>query len=178
MGACVLPQVSEPQAGLRCGVVERRELDRCVEALRQGAEPRNGAKVTVHSGSLPAVGTPAPDFTLPSTAGVDVTLSSLRGKNVLLAFFPRAFTRVCTQEMCSLSEDYGRFRDANTDVLPISVDSIPTLQDFKEKERLTVDLLSDFKRDVSRSYGTLIEDSFVSNRAYVLVGPDGVVRWA
>ena len=80
--------------------------------------------------------------------------------------------------MCSLSDDYGRFRDANTEVLPISVDPISTLRDFKEKERLTVDLLSDSKGEISRSYGTLIEDAFVSNRAYVLVGSDGTVRWA
>jgi peroxiredoxin len=124
------------------------------------------------------VGTPAPDFTLPSTSGSDVTLSSLRGKNVLLAFFPLAFTRVCTQEMCSFSEDYGLFRDADTEVLPISVDSVPTLQEFKAKERLTVDLLSDFKREVSRRYGTLDEEKFLSKRAYVLIGPDGLVRWA
>ena len=128
--------------------------------------------------SIPTVGTPAPDFTLPSTSGEDVTLSRLRGKNVLLAFFPLAFTKVCTQEMCALTEDYGRFRDANTEVLPISVDSVPTLREFKAKERITVDLLSDFKREVSRRYGTLIEDKFFSNRAYVLVGPEGLVRWA
>ena len=128
--------------------------------------------------SLPAVGTPAPDFTLPSTAGTDVTLSGLRGKNVLLAFFPLAFTRVCTQEMRSITEDYGRFRDANTEVLPISVDSLPALREFKAKERLTTELLSDFKREVSRRYGTLIEDKCFSNRAYVLVGPEGLVRWA
>jgi peroxiredoxin len=127
--------------------------------------------------SLPPVGSPAPDFTLPSTAGVDVTLSKLRGKNVLLAFFPLAFTSVCTQEMCSFSEDYGRFRDANTVVLPISVDSVPTLKEFKTKERMTVDLLSDFKREVSRRYGTLLEDKFFSNRAYVLIDPEGIVRW-
>ncbi len=128
--------------------------------------------------SLPAVGTPAPDFTLPSTSGIDVTLSRLRGKNVLLAFFPLAFTKVCTEEMCSLTEDYGRFRNANTEVLPISVDSVPTLREFKAKERLTVELLSDFKREVSRLYGTLIEEKFFSNRAYVLIGPDGLVRWS
>jgi peroxiredoxin len=127
--------------------------------------------------SLPEIGTPAPDFTLPSTAGVDVTLSRLRGKNVLLAFFPLAFTRVCTQEMCSFTEDYSRFREANTVVLPISVDSIPTLREFKAKERIGVDLLSDFKREVSRSYGTLLEDKFFSNRAYVLIDPAGMVRW-
>lgn len=127
---------------------------------------------------LPAAGAPAPDFTLPSTAGSDVTLSRLRGKNVLLAFFPLAFTRVCTQEMCSFSEDYSRFQDTNTVVLPISVDSIPTLNEFKAKERITVDLLSDFKREVSRRYGTLLEDKFFSNRAYVLIDPNGIVRWA
>ena len=127
--------------------------------------------------SLPPPGSPAPDFTLPSTAGVDVTLSLLRGRNVLLAFFPLAFTSVCTQEMCSFSEDYSRFRDANTVVLPISVDSIPTLKEFKAKERITVDLLSDFKREVSRRYGTLLEDKFFSNRAYVLIDPQGIVQW-
>ena len=128
--------------------------------------------------SLPAPGTAAPDFTLPSTAGVDVTLSKLKGKNVLLAFFPLAFTKVCTQEMCSFTEDYSRFRDANTVVLPISVDSVPTLREFKAKERIGVDLLSDFKREVSRSYGTLLEDKFFSNRAYVLIDPAGMVQWA
>src|SRR6185503_16200614 len=128
--------------------------------------------------SLPPPGTPAPDFTLPSTAGVDVTLSKLRGRNVLLAFFPLAFTSVCTEEMCSFTEDYSRFRDANTVVLPISVDSIPTLKEFKAKEHITVDLLSDFKREVSRRYGTLLDEKFFSNRAYVLIGPQGLVRWA
>jgi peroxiredoxin len=79
--------------------------------------------------------------------------------------------------MCSFSEDYGRFRDANTEVLPISVDSVPTLREFKAKERISVELLSDFKREVSRRYGTLLEDKFFSNRAYVLIDPEGIVRW-
>jgi len=127
--------------------------------------------------SLPAVGSPAPDFTLPSTSGSQVTLSQLKGRKVLLAFFPLAFTRVCTTEMCSFSEDYGAFEDAETEVLPISVDSIPTLREFKAKERISVDLLSDFKREVSRRYGTLLEDRFHSNRAYILIDRDGIVRW-
>jgi peroxiredoxin len=80
--------------------------------------------------------------------------------------------------MCSFTEDYGRFRDANTVVLPISVDSVPTLREFKAKEHISVDLLSDFKREVSRSYGTLIEDKFFSNRAYVLIDEGGIVRWS
>jgi peroxiredoxin len=57
------------------------------------------------------------------------------------------------------------------------VDSVPTLREFKAKERISVEMLSDFKRDVSRRYGTLLEDKFFSNRAYVLIGPDGLVRW-
>ena len=126
---------------------------------------------------LPAVGTPAPDFTLPSTSGQPVTLSALRGKSVLLAFFPLAFTSTCTAELCAFSEDLGKFQSANTVVLPISVDSVPTLKEFKAKERMTVDLLSDFKRDVSRTYGTLLEDKFFSKRAYVLVDRGGTVRW-
>ena len=127
--------------------------------------------------SVPAVGTAAPDFTLPSTSGSDVTLSKLRGNNVLLAFFPLAFTRVCTTEMCSFSEDLAAFREADTEVLPISVDSIPTLREFKAKEQFSVDLLSDFKRDVSRRYGTLVEELFFSSRAYILIDRGGIVRW-
>ena len=127
--------------------------------------------------ALPAVGAPAPDFTLPSTSGTDVTLSALKGKNVLLAFFPLAFTRVCTVEMCAFTEDFDAFASRDTVVLPISVDSVPTLQEFKRKERIGVDMLSDFKRDVSRQFGTLHEERFFSNRAYVLVDREGVIRW-
>lgn len=128
--------------------------------------------------TFPVPGTPAPDFTLPGTGGADVTLSALRGRNVLLAFFPLAFTSVCTAEMCDFTADYGQFASSDTVVLPISVDSIPTLQEFKKKEKLSVDLLSDFKREVSRLYGTLIEERFFSNRAYVLIDRTGVVRWS
>lgn len=128
--------------------------------------------------SLPPVGSLAPDFTLPSTSGKDVTLSGLRGKNVLIAFFPLAFTSTCTSELCAFSEDYDSFRDGETEVLPISVDSVPTLKEFKQKERLSVDLLSDFKREVSRRYGTLMESTFFSNRAYILIDKVGIVRWS
>ena len=63
-------------------------------------------------------------------------------------------------------------------VLPISVDSVPTLKEFKAKYGMHADLLSDFKREVSRAYGVLIEDRFYSNRAYFLIDREGVVRWA
>ena len=127
--------------------------------------------------TVPAVGSPAPDFTLPSTSGQEVTLSMLKGKAVLLAFFPLAFTSTCTTELCAFTDDYTRFHAAGVEVLPISVDSIPTLREFKTKERIGVELLSDFKREVSRRYGTLLEERFFSNRAYILIDRDGVVRW-
>jgi len=127
--------------------------------------------------SLVAIGQVAPDLTLQSTTGGPIALSGFRGRKVVLAFFPLAFTSVCTAEMCAFSEDYGRFADADTVVLPISVDSVPTLKEFKAKERLSVDLLSDFKREVSRQYGMLDEERFLSRRGYVLIDREGIVRW-
>ena len=127
--------------------------------------------------ALPATGTPAPDFTLPATSGQNVTLSELKGKKVLLAFFPLAFTGTCTAELCAFTEDYSQFERQGAVVLPISVDSIPTLKEFKAKERISVELLSDFKREVSRQYGVLNEERFFSNRAYVLIDAAGIVRW-
>jgi peroxiredoxin len=127
----------------------------------------------------PVIGQPAPDFSLPSTAGKDVTLSSFRGdSSVLLAFFPLAFTSTCTAELGSFSADYAQFEALGTRVLPVSVDSIPSLREFKAKERLSIDLLSDFKRDVCRLYDTLLADKFFSRRAYFLVDQAGTLRWA
>ncbi|MGH2625064.1 MAG: redoxin domain-containing protein, partial [Anaerolineales bacterium] len=117
--------------------------------------------------AAPKVGDPAPDFTLPSTSGGEVTLSAFKGKkNVLLAFFPAAFTGVCTAENCAFTEDDSQFENADTVVLPISVDNVPSLKEFKAKYSMKQDLQSDFKRDVSRKYGTLLEDKFLSRRAY------------
>ncbi len=134
--------------------------------------------MTAATGAGPQIGAPAPDFTLPSTAGVDMTLSAYRGRqNVLLAFFPLAFTSTCTAEVCAFTEDYDQFASADTVVLPISVDSTATLKEYKSKYQLRQDLLGDFKRAVSRLYGTLLEDRFHSARAYFLIDKQGVLRW-
>jgi peroxiredoxin len=127
--------------------------------------------------TVPSVGSVAPDFTLASTSGTPVTLSSLRGRNVLLAFFPLAFTSTCTAELCDMRDDWDQFAGADTVVLPISVDSTASLGEFKQKYAMKSDLLSDFKRDVSRLYGVLIEDRFFSTRAYFLIDGAGTIRW-
>jgi peroxiredoxin len=125
-----------------------------------------------------AVGTAAPDFTLPSTSGEMVTLSAFRDKKrVLIAFFPAAFTGTCTAELCEFSEDYSQYVDHRTEVLPISVDQLPTLKALQKAEHITVQLLSDARREVSRTYGVLDESKFTARRAYVLVDEEGVVRW-
>ena len=129
------------------------------------------------SASVPPIGAPAPDFTLPSTSGQPVTLSALRGRNVLIAFFPLAFTSTCTEELCDMRDDWDQFAGANTVVLPISVDSTPTLVEFRNKHTMKSELLSDFKRDVARKYGVLLEDRFFSTRAYFLVDRAGLIQW-
>src|SRR5437016_12350402 len=98
--------------------------------------------------STPRAGDPAPDFTAKSTSGQPVTLSSFRGKkNVLLAFFPLAFTGTCSVELKCFTEDYDQFASKDVEILPISVDSVDSLKEFKSKLRMKTDLLSDFKRD-------------------------------
>ena len=126
----------------------------------------------------PAAGAPAPDFTLQSTSGRAVTLSSFAGRHVLLAFFPAAFTSTCTTELCAFTEDFDQFAGHGVEVLPISVDAVPSLAEFKRRYDMKVDLLSDFKREASQAYGTLWQDAFFSNRAYFLIDKAGVVRWA
>jgi len=128
---------------------------------------------------MPQPGQLAPDFTLPCTNGESVTLSSYRGeKNVLLAFFPLAFSRVCTTEMCAFTEDYEQFAGHDVVVHPISVDSHYALKEFKAKHAMTVDMLSDFKRDVTTLYDVLHPERFYAQRAYFLIDKQGVIRWA
>jgi peroxiredoxin len=133
---------------------------------------------TNSTGAPPAVGSIAPDFVLPSTSGERVTLSQLRGHNVLIAFFPLAFSSTCTAELCEMRDDWDQFATRDLTVLPISVDSTYSLKEYKQKYSMKVDLLSDFKREVSVRYGVLNEDRFFSNRAYFLIDKQGVIRWA
>jgi peroxiredoxin len=130
------------------------------------------------SGATAQAGQVAPDFTLSSTAGQQVSLSALRGSNVLVAFFPLAFTSTCTAELCEMRDDFAQFDQRGAVVLPVSVDSVPTLKEYKSKYDMRVELLSDFKREASRAFGVLNEEKFFANRSYFLIDRDGVVRWS
>lgn len=135
--------------------------------------------MTETQSTSPKIGDVAPDFTLPSTSGENVTLSGYRGqKPVLLAFFPLAFTGVCSLELRCFEDDYNAFEGRGVQVLPISVDSTATLKEFKTKLGARTEMLSDFKREATRAYGILIPDKFYANRAYFLIDREGTVRWA
>jgi peroxiredoxin len=129
--------------------------------------------------AIPVVGASAPDFILDTTARKAVSLSAFRGeKHVLLAFFPLAFTSVCTAELCSFTDDHAAFAAQGVEVIPISVDAVPSLRAYKAQHGIGVELASDFRRDASRAYGVLNDEKFYSNRAYFLIDKGGVVRWA
>ena len=108
-----------------------------------------------------------------------MTLSSFRGRQpVLLAFFPLAFTSTCTAELCEMRDDYDVYAAKGVAILPISVDSVPTLREYKRQHAMQTDLLSDFKREATNAYGVMWKDAFFANRSYFLVDREGVVRWA
>ena len=128
---------------------------------------------------IPTVGAVAPAFTLDTTAGKPVALADFKGRqDVLLAFFPLAFTSVCTAELCAFTDDFGQFQTKDVAVIPVSVDAVPSLKAFKAQYKMSVELASDFKREVSRAYGVLNEEKFHANRAYFLIDRTGIVRWS
>src|SRR3984957_14110719 len=98
------------------------------------------------------VGQQAPDFTLYDSDKNKVSLSDYKGKNVLLLFFPQAFTGTCTKELCSTRDNIATYNQANAQVLGISVDSVFTLAIYKEEQQLNFPLLSDFNKETSAAY--------------------------
>jgi peroxiredoxin len=126
----------------------------------------------------PTIGQAAPDFTLPSTSGSKVKLSDLRGTPVMLAFFPLAFSSTCTEEFCTMRDDYSAFAGRKVKVLPISVDHTYSLKEYIAKHQLPVEMLSDFHREVSKQYGVFMPERNFANRAYFLIDEQGVLRWS
>ncbi|MEU1165705.1 peroxiredoxin [Streptomyces sp. NPDC090075] len=126
------------------------------------------------------VGDKAPDFELKDNHGRAVKLSDFRGeKNVVLLFYPFAFTGVCTGELCELRDNLPRFEDRDTQLLAVSNDSIHTLRVFAEQEGLEYPLLSDFwpHGETSRAYGVFDEGKGCAVRGTFVIDKEGVVRW-
>jgi len=128
------------------------------------------------------IGDTAPDFTLYDSDKKQVTLSGFRGKNVLLLFYPVAFTSTCTKELCSTRDGISFYNDANAQVLAISVDTVYSLAKYKAEQNLNFPLLSDFNKEVSIAYGCLYETfnygmKGVSKRSAFVIDKNGIVRY-
>ena len=131
-----------------------------------------------------AIGQTAPNFSLFDSEKNKVTLSELKGKNVVLLFFPLAFTGVCTKELCSVRDNIATYNDTNAQVLGISVDSLFVLDKFKQEQNLNFPLLSDFNKEAAKAFDVLYEvfPAFemqgVSKRAAFVVDKEGVIKYA
>jgi len=129
-----------------------------------------------------AVGSKAPDFTLMNQDREAVTLRALQGKPVVLAFFPAAFSSVCSKEMCTFKDSMAQLGKANAQVFGVSVDTFFTLKAFQDQQKLNFPLLSDFNKTAIRDYGVFNEDMIglkgIAKRAVFVIDKDGIVRHA
>lgn len=128
-------------------------------------------------------GDKAPEFTLRNTEKELVNLKQYRGKNVVLLFFPLAFTGVCTKELCQMRDSIGEYEQLDAQVLAISVDSVYALGKWKEEQKFNFPLLSDFNKTVSKKYDSLykqfvFEMKGVSKRSAFVIDATGIIRYA
>lgn len=129
------------------------------------------------------IGDKAPDFTLYNTEKHAVTLSEHKGRNVVLLFFPLAFTSVCTTELCDIRDNIHVYDNLDADVFAISVDSLHVLKKWKEMESFHFQMLSDFNKEASTAYGSIYETfgqgmKGVSKRSAFVIDKEGIVRYA
>lgn len=129
------------------------------------------------------IGDTAPLFSLFSSEKKEVKLEQLRGRQVVLLFFPFAFTSTCTKELCSVRDEIAAYNSINSEVLAISVDSPYTLAKYKEEQGLNFTLLSDFNKEVSTAYHCIypmfgMGMKGVSKRAAFLIDEDGIIQYA
>ena len=127
------------------------------------------------------VGSKAPDFTLMNQERQPVTLGELKGKPVVLAFFPAAFSGVCQQELCTFRDSIDALNKAHAQVFGISTDTFFALKAFQDQQHLNFPLLSDYNKQVIRDYGVFNEDMIglkgIAKRAVFVIDKDGVVRY-
>jgi peroxiredoxin len=134
----------------------------------------------VSQGQVLPAGTPAPDFTLHVTADQKLTLSDLRGKPVILAFYPADWSPVCGDQMALYNEIRSEFHRFDAQLLGISVDGVWCHSAFAEARRLHFPLLADFepKGAVAQQYGAYRRDDGTSERALFVIDRDGIIRWS
>jgi peroxiredoxin len=130
------------------------------------------------------VGDKAPDFSLPDTSLKIRKLKDFSGKKVVLAFFPGAFTSVCTREMCTFRDSIARFNELKAEVVGISVNDPFTQKAFANDNELTFTLLSDYSREVVKLYGVAAPDSLglkgytTAKRSVFIIDTKGIIRYA
>jgi peroxiredoxin len=131
-----------------------------------------------------AAGQQAPDFKLFNSDKKEVSLSDFQGKsNVIIHFYPQAFTGVCTEQLCTMRDNLDYYTHLNCVVLGISVDSVFTLAEFKKQQNYQFDLLSDFNKEVSKAWDVIMENfafgmKGVSKRAAFVVDKNGVIVYS
>ncbi|SER37496.1 MULTISPECIES: peroxiredoxin [Micrococcaceae] len=130
--------------------------------------------------AAPALGGQAPDFELANQYGEPVRLSSLRGGNVVLVFYPFAFSGICTGELCEIRDNLAMFEAANATVLAVSVDSKFALRAYAAQEGYAFDLLADFwpHGEVARAYGVFDADSGMAHRGTFIIDEAGIIRYS
>ena len=129
----------------------------------------------------PQVGSEAPDFTLRNQNNEEISLSSFRGKqNVLVVFYPFAFSGICTGELCAVRDDLGSFQNDDVQILAVSVDHPFALKAWAQDQNYDFPLLSDFwpHGEVAQAYGVFLADKGLAVRGTFLVDKSGVVRFA
>jgi len=128
---------------------------------------------------MPEVGEPAPDFTLPDETNQKVALSELRGRPVVLVFYPLAFSPTCEGELCAIRDDFAAYEAAGAEVLGISIDSWYALRAWKAQQGFRHRLLSDRLPlgAVARLYGTWNEERGYANRGTFIVDREGMIRY-
>jgi peroxiredoxin (alkyl hydroperoxide reductase subunit C) len=129
---------------------------------------------------LVAPGTPAPEFTLKTATGEDFTRDDLLGRTTVLVFFPNAFSPVCTNQFQIYEEALPQLAEQGVVLYGVSTDQTWSQSAFREQLGVSIEFLSDHepKGAASRAFGAYFEPAGFSNRALVIVGPDGVVRWS
>lgn len=127
-------------------------------------------------------GSKAPQFSLQDTEGTEVSLSDFKGGRLVLLFFPLAFSRTCTKELCLTRDNMKLYEGLNAKILAISVDSFFVLREFKRTQNLNFPLLSDFNKETSAQYETLYNDFYgmkgVSKRSAYVIDKEGAIRYA